>query len=73
MVLLAYLFGWSREQLGEHFHKPTGTVKTWLHRSFAELRAQSAAQDTAAAAQAAHANLSRANLARANADAMVAV
>jgi len=40
MVLLAYLFGWSREQLGEHFHKPTGTVKTWLHRSFAELREQ---------------------------------
>ena len=38
MVLLAYVFGWSREQLGEHFRKPTGTVKTWLHRSFTELR-----------------------------------
>ena len=38
MILLAFVFGWSRERLGEHFHKPTGTIKTWLHRSLTEIQ-----------------------------------
>jgi RNA polymerase sigma-70 factor (ECF subfamily) len=38
MVLLAYLHGLSREQLAEKFHAPVATIKTWLHRSLAQLR-----------------------------------
>lgn len=38
MILLAFVFGWSRERLGEHFHKPTGTIKTWLHRSLMDIQ-----------------------------------
>jgi RNA polymerase sigma-70 factor (ECF subfamily) len=37
-VLLAYLDGWSREDLAERFARPVGTIKTWLHRSLARLR-----------------------------------
>jgi RNA polymerase sigma-70 factor (ECF subfamily) len=43
MILLAFVFGWSRERLGEHFQKPTGTIKTWLHRSLSEIRSKSQA------------------------------
>lgn len=39
MVLLAYLFGWSRDDLARQFDRPVGTVKTWLRRSLVELRA----------------------------------
>ena len=38
MVLLAYLHGLSREQLAQKFNAPVATIKTWLHRSLAQLR-----------------------------------
>lgn len=38
MVLLAYLQGWSREMLAQRFAAPAATIKTWLHRSLAQLR-----------------------------------
>lgn len=37
-ILLAYLHGASREELGERFAKPTGTIKSWLSRGLATLR-----------------------------------
>ena len=38
IVRLAYLDGWSREQLAERFSVPVPTVKTWLHRSLKQLK-----------------------------------
>ena len=38
IVRLAYLEGMSREALAERFDRPEGTIKTWLHRSLAQLR-----------------------------------
>ena len=38
MVKLAYLDGMSREALAKRFDRPEGTIKTWLHRSLAQLR-----------------------------------
>jgi RNA polymerase sigma-70 factor, ECF subfamily len=38
VVLLAYYRGLSREALAERFGRPTPTIKTWLHRSLAQLR-----------------------------------
>lgn len=38
MVVLAYLRGWTREQLAARFAAPVATIKTWLHRSLAQLR-----------------------------------
>ena len=38
MVRLAYLNGWSREQLAERFKQPVPTIKTWLRRSLAQLK-----------------------------------
>ncbi|MEZ5856809.1 MAG: sigma-70 family RNA polymerase sigma factor [Hyphomicrobiaceae bacterium] len=38
MILLAYFHGESREMLGQRFGCPTGTIKTWLHRSIGQLR-----------------------------------
>ncbi len=38
MVTLAYLNGMSREELARRFARPEGTVKTWLHRSLAQLK-----------------------------------
>jgi RNA polymerase sigma-70 factor, ECF subfamily len=38
MVLLAYFDGASREALAAKFAKPVATIKTWLHRSIAELK-----------------------------------
>lgn len=38
-VLLAYFEGYSRNELAEQFDRPVGTIKTWLHRSLASLRA----------------------------------
>lgn len=38
MVRLAYLEGWSREQLSIRFDAPVATIKTWLHRSLIKLR-----------------------------------
>jgi RNA polymerase sigma-70 factor (ECF subfamily) len=37
-VLLAYYRGWSREALAKRFGRPVPTIKTWLHRSLAQLR-----------------------------------
>ncbi len=38
MVRLAYLDGFSREELAQRFGHPTGTIKTWLHRSLKQLK-----------------------------------
>jgi RNA polymerase sigma-70 factor (ECF subfamily) len=38
MVRLAYLDGMSREALAKRFDRPEGTIKTWLHRSLAQLK-----------------------------------
>ena len=38
MVRLAYLDGMSREDLAAKFGRPEGTIKTWLHRSLAQLK-----------------------------------
>jgi RNA polymerase sigma-70 factor, ECF subfamily len=37
-VLLAYYHGASREALAKRFGRPVPTIKTWLHRSLAQLR-----------------------------------
>jgi RNA polymerase sigma-70 factor (ECF subfamily) len=39
MVLLAYHYGMSREDLAAKFGAPVATVKTWLRRSLLQLRA----------------------------------
>jgi RNA polymerase sigma-70 factor (ECF subfamily) len=38
LVLLAYFQGLGREALAERFKRPVGTIKTWLHRSLAQLK-----------------------------------
>jgi RNA polymerase sigma-70 factor (ECF subfamily) len=38
MVLLAYYHGASREALAQRYEAPVPTIKTWLHRSLAQLR-----------------------------------
>jgi RNA polymerase sigma-70 factor (ECF subfamily) len=38
IVRLAYLDGMSREALAKKFDRPEGTIKTWLHRSLAQLK-----------------------------------
>lgn len=38
MVRLAYLNGWSREDLASQFEQPVNTVKTWLHRALKQLK-----------------------------------
>ncbi len=38
-VLLAYYEGFSREEIAQRFDRPVNTIKTWLHRSLATLRA----------------------------------
>lgn len=38
-VLLAYYRGLSRDALAKRFGRPVPTIKTWLHRSLAQLRA----------------------------------
>ncbi len=38
MVRLAYLEGWSREQLAQRYGAPVSTIKTWLHRSLKQLK-----------------------------------
>jgi RNA polymerase sigma-70 factor, ECF subfamily len=38
IVRLAYLDGLSREALAIRFGRPEGTIKTWLHRSLAQLK-----------------------------------
>jgi RNA polymerase sigma-70 factor (ECF subfamily) len=39
MVLLAYYNGASRDALAQRYEAPVPTIKTWLHRSLAQLRA----------------------------------
>lgn len=38
IVRLAYLDGLSRDELAKKFGRPEGTIKTWLHRSLAQLK-----------------------------------
>jgi len=38
ILLLAYYHGASREALAKRFGRPVPTIKTWLHRSLAQLR-----------------------------------
>lgn len=38
-ILLAYAGGYSRDDLAAHFDRPVGTIKIWLHRGLATLRA----------------------------------
>jgi RNA polymerase sigma-70 factor (ECF subfamily) len=38
MILLAYYHGESREALSRRFATPVPTIKTWLHRSLAQIR-----------------------------------
>lgn len=38
-VVLAYCSGYSREELGERYSRPVGTIKTLLYRSMNQLRA----------------------------------
>jgi RNA polymerase sigma-70 factor (ECF subfamily) len=38
VVLHAYYHGASREALAKRFGRPVATIKTWLHRSLAQLR-----------------------------------
>lgn len=38
VVVQAYLHGLSREDLGKRFDRPVPTIKTWLHRSLAQLK-----------------------------------
>jgi RNA polymerase sigma-70 factor (ECF subfamily) len=38
MVLLAYYHGTSRDALAQRYEAPVPTIKTWLHRSLAQLR-----------------------------------
>jgi RNA polymerase sigma-70 factor, ECF subfamily len=38
-LLAAYCGGFSREELAAHFAKPVGTIKSWLHRGLASLKA----------------------------------
>ena len=38
LVLLAYYQGMTREALGARLGRPVPTIKTWLHRSLAQLR-----------------------------------
>jgi RNA polymerase sigma-70 factor, ECF subfamily len=38
IVMLAYLEGVSREELGQRFGHPAATIKTWLHRSLKQLK-----------------------------------
>jgi RNA polymerase sigma factor (sigma-70 family) len=38
-ILLAYYDGYSREELASRFDRPVNTIKTWLHRGLAALKA----------------------------------
>ena len=38
ILLLAYYRGLSRDALAQRFGRPVATIKTWLHRSIAQLR-----------------------------------
>lgn len=44
-VLLAYVDGYSREELGERFNRPIGTIKSWLSRCLSTLRVCLSAHD----------------------------
>jgi RNA polymerase sigma-70 factor, ECF subfamily len=38
LILLAYYYGVTREEIARHTGRPVATVKTWLRRSLAQLR-----------------------------------
>lgn len=39
LILAAYVHGDSREELAQRLGRPVGTIKTWLHRGLASLKA----------------------------------
>jgi RNA polymerase sigma-70 factor (ECF subfamily) len=38
-VMLAYVEGWSRDDLAARFGRPTGTIKSWISRALVALKA----------------------------------
>ncbi len=38
-ILLTYVHGYTYDQLARRFDRPVGTIKTWVHRGLADLRA----------------------------------
>lgn len=38
-ILMAYYYGYSREEISEHFDSPVNTVKSWLRRALVRLQA----------------------------------
>jgi len=38
IVRLAYLSGWSREELANQYEQPVNTVKTWLRRALQDIK-----------------------------------
>ncbi|MBQ0831044.1 MULTISPECIES: sigma-70 family RNA polymerase sigma factor [unclassified Marinobacter] len=38
MVRLAYLSGWSRDELASQYEQPVNTVKTWLRRALQDIK-----------------------------------
>jgi RNA polymerase sigma-70 factor, ECF subfamily len=38
VLLLAYYYGLTREEIGKRLNRPAATVKTWLRRSLAQLK-----------------------------------
>jgi len=39
MILLAYVYGMTREEIARETERPVATVKPWLRRSLAQLKA----------------------------------
>jgi len=39
MIVFAYVYGWTRNQLEAQFKMPVGTIKIWLRRGLSDLRA----------------------------------
>lgn len=37
-ILMAYYYGYSREEISEHFNKPINTIKSWLRRGLTRLQ-----------------------------------
>lgn len=37
-ILMAYYYGYSREEISEHFESPVNTVKSWLRRGLVRLQ-----------------------------------
>ena len=37
-ILMAYLYGYSREEISKHFNSPVNTIKSWLKRGLGRLQ-----------------------------------